>query len=1011
MKSLLFIFLFTSHAFAQGSGAIPLNYSVAPATDLVFKDEKISSNRAFQLSQEGIDLSTLNPSEEQDIWKNKIVENSEIQNEVVPLQNVDFKGFVLSQTGKLRFLGKTKDDETLNFVTSKNVHTQLLRRNLLVKIGYRVPELKFVPKLRINFSSSIDRELFIKELAEKTLGDPKRWIVSENEKSILMNDLVAQKTNAEIVDLSIGYIPANMIKGQRVLNALHALYSLTDFAESANMFSWSTGYILNDHLHLPYQFDTEFFAGIDDIKWITARIAQLNRNDWIEIVSKSYLPEAVEKLLIEKLIARRNNLLTLVKSNESLLDYNPKISFGDSLVDGELVEEKFEGYAARFSFGDPESPLNIKEFLYYGGVKVIGTLIDQLVNKFNALPFLNNTKELEYKILERYNRNFLEQVFHLMETGVYKPVPFGAYTLPSINGGLVASRDVIAGNYLGTDNLFQLVDTVGVSGFAGAYIGLEGFESITNNLPVSGSGKAGVYYNRLYSHVKPIQSMKAALKYPISNIIAPLAQIKIGRKLKSITSLDENELSEDEKKELNEKLIPIFNDKMLPGESFIITDTLGANIQADVTAGFTKILTASIGAAGNQVVISRLQIFKVSNQEFQVYRDLGNIRSFQTQGRMNAITPIIKLKYGVDRGKIKMDFYKIKLDKSKFDSEEKEKYAALRDVFLKGTIGKVKNLQIPVKFRYKLKQQTSQGSFLVAQGTKINSRFNVRVLHPEGQQLDLFRRYTAQSSGMNYAAPGTDAFEAVVRILTQKNLGLQSYDGGGNAGFTFFGKAKSKVETFESTPDFLNEQHYAPIVKVSRIWNGWSINQKNAMKILNEIKERYSYDFFPPDVLNETKKIFLYSFHVNFSFYHDAIRNVLALTDEKIDEIVNEDVRVDLKLKKHKIRQLKKFIRKSQETTDLVNLSQYQNKVFDLIESIFTIKGIEKICGGKENFFVYSKIEGFRSKDENGDQPIFSNSYGEYGHFMVSGPFDYLKRLLGISDAELGINWQLRRIY
>ena len=92
-------------------------------------------------------------------------------------------------------------------------------------------------------------------------------------------------------------------------------------------------------------------------------------------------------------------------------------------------------------------------------------------------------------------------------------------------------------------------------------------------------------------------------------------------------------------------------------------------------------------------------------------------------------------------------------------------------------------------------------------------------------------------------------------------------------------------------------------------------------------------------------------------------------------------------------------------------MSEYQNKVFDLIESIFTIRGIEKICGGKENFFVYSKIEGFRSKDENGDQPLFSNSYGEYGHFMVSGPFDYLKRLLGISDAELGVNWQLRKIY
>jgi hypothetical protein len=73
--------------------------------------------------------------------------------------------------------------------------------------------------------------------------------------------------------------------------------------------------------------------------------------------------------------------------------------------------------------------------------------------------------------------------------------------------------------------------------------------------------------------------------------------------------------------------------------------------------------------------------------------------------------------------------------------------------------------------------------------------------------------------------------------------------------------------------------------------------------------------------------------------------------------------------------------------------------------------GIELLCGGNDRFFVYSRIEGFRSQDENGDQPVFSNSYGEYGHSMVSGPFDYLKRILGVSEAELGVNWLLRRIY
>ena len=116
-------------------------------------------------------------------------------------------------------------------------------------------------------------------------------------------------------------------------------------------------------------------------------------------------------------------------------------------------------------------------------------------------------------------------------------------------------------------------------------------------------------------------------------------------------------------------------------------------------------------------------------------------------------------------------------------------------------------------------------------------------------------------------------------------------------------------------------------------------------------------------------------------------------------------------LRNHKIRKLKRLIARLREETRMNVISKTQNDIFDLIESVFTLRGIEKLCGGRENFFVYSRIEGFRSNDENGDQPVFSNSYGEYGHYMVSGPFDYLKRLMGVSDAELGVNWILRRIY
>ena len=108
MKSFLFYLFFTTQALAQGNGAIPLQYSATPATDLIYQGEQISASRAFELSKQGVDLSQLNPNEDQDIWKNKILKNIEIQNITEPLMVVDFKDFVLSQTGKLRFLAKTE---------------------------------------------------------------------------------------------------------------------------------------------------------------------------------------------------------------------------------------------------------------------------------------------------------------------------------------------------------------------------------------------------------------------------------------------------------------------------------------------------------------------------------------------------------------------------------------------------------------------------------------------------------------------------------------------------------------------------------------------------------------------------------------------------------------------------------------------------------------------------------------------------------------------------------------
>ncbi len=1024
----LLLFLSSQVAFAQTSGqggAIALDGNATPATDLIYQGKAISASEANTLSQKGIDLSTLNPSEKQDLWKNIFVDNKAIQDASLPYQEISFKDYVLAPDGKIRFLGGLANGTVLNFATSKNVHTQFIRRNLLVKIGYRVPNLTYVPKIKLVFQSSIDKELFEQTLSDDTLGDTKRWIESETDTSIVINDLVAQETNLPIFDLSLGTLASSdgsdLIQGQRVLNSLEALYSLTDFDESANLFSWSTGQVQNNSLLLPFDGEDSFYPSLDDVKWMALRIAQLSRDDWQDVVSKSYLPDGVAALIVEKLISRREDLLRLTKLDKKIPQikpkYDTKVSLGKDLVKGEIKQEKYPGYASRFSYGDPENPLNFQQVLFDGSSQLIGTALNVLVSEFNKLPFLST--DVADKVTARQSQNFITEVNHYLKTGTYRPVPLGVYTIPTYHGGLIASRDVVSGNYMGTDNLFQLVDNIGISVGGGAYLMTEGLDGIPlklfQKLPISGGVSATASYNRIYSHIKPLTSMKAALKYPLYNLFVPLAQMTVGKKLKKVATANLSQLTDSEQTDLITKLKNTLNGKMTAGDNFIITDTLGADMSGEFSATLYEMITGRISAAVDQQVISRINILKVSDTEYQVYRDLGYPTSFSAGLDIDAYIPVLKLNYGLLKGQSKTDYYDIKLDSNAnpvTDATEKSKYLALADLFLKGNLTKIKKLGEPMKFRYKLGQDDGQENLLVVAATQVKSSMSMRAIPPTGDELDLYRKYKASSEGLNYADLAPNVLSALVSILTKTNFSVGSgYDGGGNAGFSVFGLAKTKTEAFESPADFLGNKNYAPIVKLSRIRNGWSIKKKGAQRIIDGLQKRYNYEFFQKDVLADTKNIFMYGITANFMFYSGAIEHLLAIKDDEIDTIFDNERKKHLAFSEvHRLR-IKGLIHQLQKAKKLGDISDLTNDIFNQVEESFTLDGMAKICGGQKNLYVYAQINGFRTRDENGDQPIPSSSFGEFGNKMVSGPFDYLQSMTGIASGELNASWLLRKLY
>jgi hypothetical protein len=73
-----------------------------------------------------------------------------------------------------------------------------------------------------------------------------------------------------------------------------------------------------------------------------------------------------------------------------------------------------------------------------------------------------------------------------------------------------------------------------------------------------------------------------------------------------------------------------------------------------------------------------------------------------------------------------------------------------------------------------------------------------------------------------------------------------------------------------------------------------------------------------------------------------------------------------------------------------------------------TIAGLEELVG-KDNLAYQGRIEGFRQGDENGDNPIFSNVYGELPLPLHVTPTQAVMQNWGILEGELLANWMMER--
>lgn len=1043
MKRLtLFLFIIWSAlAFAQEHG-IPTKYMNDPAVDLTRNGKLLLPDEVHEIRENSkYDISLLNPVETSDLWKNVFVKD--LPADKLPVNEMDevtYHSPVVSPTGIFRFniINKNGEQKFYTMMLSKNVHSSLLAKSVLRKIGYQVPDIKYLPKIVIKFKDEVEKKVFLSYLEDVAYaGTPKNWVVEDLGDKLVLQDLVIMPSNYIIYNLTFGILSNNAapdIQGRRLLSSLAVPLSIVNLTESVNMLRWNAGVVSNNRVNLYLDSADEFQSTWDDARWITRRIEKLTRADWKEIVASSNTPKAVQQIMLEKIISRRNSVMKLFKIDAEQLPIEEKIDNGLELIDGKLTQQNWPGYASRFAHGDPDSPLSDSDMKSWVKSRAISTGMEIALAQINQLPFLGT--DIEKLSSAKYQKHIADAAAQAVLDQKPFEMPVKAWVFPTLRGNLIFSRNLVTGTYLGTDNLVQLVDTVGVTMSAGLYAGTMGISTGkigggTGVMPVSVAGGAQATYIRTYAHLRPVFNIKKSLKYSFGNVFVPLVKMDYGKMLHEALKVTiDPEATKETREAAIEKALKPFKDAMNIGESILVTDSIATNGQVQAGASlYGKVLSAQVGVNGGHLIMSRFHVHRKSEDSFQVYKDIGHKGSVGVGLSVDSLIPILTVSFKKTAGHAKVKFFSLNL--SKENPEALKEAQALRSAIVHSSTGDMEEKEIkPYILKHSFKEALPSMNLLFWQWIKQNSSTDITVTNPEGQEKYFRRHYYGLTQGRNYQAYVNAVINHWVGMLFDKGAGLSDATGT-NPGYSFKGRAKTKFLTLDQELD-KEGNVIEPFVSLSRVWNGWSINRKKAEELLEEIRQQYKFQFYNAPVLKDTSKIYLYNIGVNILFYQKGLEHLLSLDDKRIKRIflehqmqhslvVNPNVEEELENEdfddeKYTDTGVNKFLRllKRFRRLDLKNKDSRANKnllkAISYMEKSVYLPGIVKLVGGEENIYVTSKITGFREGDEDGDRPIVSSSLGEFGSPRILGPVLQMQKTTDMLEGEFFINWMMQRL-
>ncbi len=975
-----------SHAFAQDvlPGFIPRFYAIEAATDLPY-----TPDRAHAMALQGQDISLLDPTTMTNIWRPN--QNAiPAQRLLAPNERVRYGRELPSRDGQLRFSVVSSNNRELIVILSKKAHNFLLRRNILAKLGYSTQPMSWTPSLQLEFADTIDRDLFKEEMRDKLLAGTDRWIRSQRDLTIVLQDVLVLTPDTDIYNLATGVMAPEIHQGRRLLRSPYVPLALVDTTESVNLMPWQAGRVVLNNLKLYHTQDLDDGYGTswEDARWIGRRIGRLTRADLAEVVVKAHYPAPVEKLLVEKIVARRNDLMTLLQLETDFpaLPFNPDIGMPPGLLNGEIVQEFFPGYASRFSYGDPESPFSASELGSYALGRLRSQLLDLGVRGFNELLRTqdeNNYRSEVEKLIRKEGEFFSTR----------------AVAIPTLNGQLILSRDIVTGTYMGTNNKVQLVDNFGFSLDAGFFAGVEGLP-----VPVQLTARGGVSFQRTFSHVKPIQTLRRSLREPYKNLAVPMLFKDLGRKIDRLTSE-----GGAENQALVQSVLSDLKGAMGVGESFIITDSLVPRLIGEAEMSLTqftslpeRLLRVYAGAQAARMILTRFHLHRADEHTFHVYQDYGKNLKLMVTLKLKSYVPLLSFNARWNQATAETHFYPVSLHPRDVNVTALK---ALRMSIFSLNHSALQEVVRPHKVENVIKERGQTFQFLIFKQNRLGSLQDMKLTHANGGAVkEIFRRYDAHTEGTDTESYVTEAVNELINAFADARVRLSDVMTL-NSGFTVGGRAKNRVFTSEHDGSRLTMTY-------ERIMNGWKIPARQIRGLLEQVNREAGRRIFDPLMVINANSILLYQVSFFYTLTQEGVTRLLASTDSQVRAALRGNVYRDntherLGDERDIVRDLRRIQRLMAQPDPSDGMKELHTFLKNFHSSV-SVRGLEALVG-TENIAYQGRIEGYRQGDEAGDSPVFSNVYGELPVQLHTAPTQQVMQSWGILEGELLSNWMMER--